>query len=99
MEMGFTFVATETDVFAVTSTVKSFDVSSIRRVSSGISLDERPQNNMETIRARLNRWWVWRAEFISICLYIEHSANSTLENRPQPLSLCRLRLFFSQNQI
>jgi len=59
--------------------VKSFDVSSIRRVSSGISLDERPQNNMETIRARQNRWRVWQAQFIAIWLYIEHCANSTLE--------------------
>jgi len=79
MEMGFTFVATETDALAATSTVKSFDVLSMRRVSSGISLDERPQNNIETITARQNRWRVWQAQFISICLYIEHSANSTLE--------------------
>lgn len=79
MEMGFTFVATEMDTFVTTSTVKSFDVSSMRRVSSGISLDERPQNNMETITAMQNRWRVWQAQIISICLYIEHSANSTLE--------------------
>ena len=78
MEMGFTFVATEMDTFVTTSTVKSFDVSSMRRVSSGISLDERPQNNMETITAMQNRWRVWQAQ-IMICLYIEHSANSTLE--------------------
>jgi hypothetical protein len=74
-------------VFVATTNVKSFEGSSMRRVSSGISLDVRPQNSMETTNARQNRWRVWQAQFISIRLYIELSANSTFENYPPPPSL------------
>jgi hypothetical protein len=62
-----------------TTTVKSFDVLSLRLASSGISLEERPHNNIEMTRGRQNRWRVMRTQFISIRLYIERFANSTLE--------------------
>src|SRR6202030_1929750 len=96
-ESELAFTITEADVFVDTTSVKSFDVSSMRRASSGISLEERPQNNMETTSARENRWRVLRAQFISTRLYIERSANSTLENRSRPPR--RVSLFFTKNHV
>ena len=70
----------------------------MRRVSSGISLDVRPQKSMETTSARQNRWRVWQAQFISIRLYIERSTNSTIENRPSAAQP-RFRFVFTQSRI
>ena len=80
--LGFATTEAETmaGVFVATTNVKSLEGSSMRRVSSGISLDVSPQNSMETTNTRQNRWRVWQAQFISIRLYIERSANSTREN-------------------
>ena len=76
----------EDELWDALTRVKSFDVSSTRRVNSGISIAERPQNKIETTRATQKRWRLLRPEFIAIRLYIERPGklNNPMASDPEP---------------